>query len=173
MCLTQNSAAVCPGSNVQRFIQRPPCPALAVSQALYHPSMPAERGCGSGAGGWDERGFSIHVTKRIQRGAKNRRVEDSLWRTTMISKIAAFGLSAALALSPLAALAQTDQTAPAAPAASDQAAPAASPEKPAKAKHHRAKKKTHHAKKMKKQEAAPAAPAAGEAPAEAPKQSAH
>ena len=54
----------------------------------------------------------------------------------MIKKIAAFGLSAALVLSPLAALAQTDQAAPAAPTASDQKAGGMASEKPMKAKHH-------------------------------------
>jgi hypothetical protein len=78
----------------------------------------------------------------------------------MFKKFAAFGLSAALVLSPLAAFAQADTTAPAAPAAG--AAPDTMA-KPMKAKPHHMKK---HPKKMKKPMAEPAAPAA---PAEAPK----
>jgi hypothetical protein len=76
----------------------------------------------------------------------------------MFKKITAFGLSAALVLSPLAALAQTDTTAPAAPAAgaSTDAGSMAKPMK--KPAHHTTKK--HTAKKK------PAEPAA---PAEAPK----
>ena len=78
----------------------------------------------------------------------------------MYKKIAAIGLSAALALSPLAAIAQTDQgTAPAAGTETG-----AAPAKPMKSTHHHmAKKSTHH---MKKKTMEPAAPAA---PAEAPK----
>jgi hypothetical protein len=79
----------------------------------------------------------------------------------MFKKIAAFGLSAALVLSPLAAFAQTDTTAPAAPAAG--AAPDAGTAAPMKAKpKHHAKK--HTSKKMKAPAAEPAAPAAPEAP---------
>ena len=84
----------------------------------------------------------------------------------MLKKIAAFGLSAALVLSPLAAFAQADTTAPAAPGAAAPA-PDAGMAKPMKAKstkHH----KKHMSKKMKKPAAdSTAAPAA--APAEAPK----
>jgi hypothetical protein len=77
----------------------------------------------------------------------------------MYKKIAAMGLGAALALSPLAAIAQTDQTT--APAAGTEAAPA----QPMKAK---SKPKHHHttASKSKMKPAPAAAPAA---PAEAPK----
>ena len=68
----------------------------------------------------------------------------------MFKKLAAFGLTAALVLSPMAAFAQAaapDTTAPAA-----DASPA--PEKPMKAKH---KKPKHHmAKKMDKETAPPA-----------------
>ena len=72
----------------------------------------------------------------------------------MLKKIAAIGVSAAIAFAPLAALAQTDQAAPgAAPAASDQGAMAPKPKKP-----------THHMKK--KKPAKPmAAPASSGAPA--------
>jgi hypothetical protein len=82
----------------------------------------------------------------------------------MIKTLTAIGISAAIALAPLAAIAQTDTTAPAAgaPAASDTAAPADSMKKAPKK--HMAKK--HMAKKMKKPAADDAAPAA---PAEAPK----
>jgi hypothetical protein len=69
---------------------------------------------------------------------------------TMLKKLAAIGVSAAIAFAPLAALAQTDQAAPApgaAPAATDQGAMAPKP-----------KKKAHHAKK--KPAAAPASSAA-------------
>ena len=79
----------------------------------------------------------------------------------MLKKIAAIGVSAAIAFAPLAALAQTDQAAPgAAPAASDQGSMAAKP----------AKKKTHHMAKSKMKKPAPAsssAPAGG-APAANP-----
>ncbi len=65
----------------------------------------------------------------------------------MFKKIAAIGLGAALALSPLAALAQTDQTtAPAAPAAGAAPAEGATPEK-APMKHHAKHKSKHMAKK--------------------------
>jgi hypothetical protein len=71
----------------------------------------------------------------------------------MLKKIAAIGVSAAIAFAPLAALAQTDQAAPgAAPAATDQGSMAAKP----------AKKKTHHMGKSKKK---PMAPASSSAPA--------
>jgi hypothetical protein len=70
---------------------------------------------------------------------------------TMLKKLAAIGVSAAIAFAPLAALAQTDQPAPgAAPAATDQAAPA----KPMKKK---PMKKHMSSSKMKKPMAAPAA----------------
>ncbi len=73
----------------------------------------------------------------------------------MLKKLAAIGVSAAIAFAPLAALAQTDQAAPgAAPAAGDQGAMAPKP------KHHM----THHhmsSSKMKK----PMAPASSSAPA--------
>src|SRR5271156_3935050 len=66
----------------------------------------------------------------------------------MFKKLAAFGLTAALVLSPMAAFAQA--------AAPDTTAPAATPapEKPMKPKHH--KKKPHTAKKMEKEPAPPA-----------------
>jgi len=68
----------------------------------------------------------------------------------MFKKLAAFGLTAALVLSPMAAFAQA--------AAPDTTAPAAdanpAPEKPMKPKHH--KKKPHTAKKMEKETAPPA-----------------
>jgi hypothetical protein len=80
----------------------------------------------------------------------------------MFKTIAAIGLSAGLALSPLAALAQTDQsTAPAAPAAG------ATPEKaPMKAKTHHMHKKHMAKSKSKKKMEKPmeSAPAGGEAP---------
>jgi hypothetical protein len=69
----------------------------------------------------------------------------------MLKKIAAIGVSAAIAFAPLAAIAQTDQAAPG-------AAPAASEAKPMAAKP--MKKKTHHTKK-------PMAPASSAAPAPA------
>ncbi len=72
----------------------------------------------------------------------------------MLKTIAALGLGAALALSPLAALAQTDQS----------AAPAAAEKEPMKAKPKHHHMSTHHMAKKKPME--PAAPAA---PAEAPK----
>ena len=78
----------------------------------------------------------------------------------MLKKIAALGLSAALALSPLAALAQTDQSAAPGAAAGENTMPA----KPMKSKHH---SKKHMSKKSKSM--APAEPAAPAAPAEAPK----
>lgn len=69
----------------------------------------------------------------------------------MLKKLAAIGVSAAIAFAPLAALAQTDSTPGAAPAA-DQAAPA----KPMKkTTHHHMTKKM----KMKKPMAATPAPA--------------
>jgi hypothetical protein len=68
----------------------------------------------------------------------------------MLKKVAAFGLVAALALSPLAALAQTDTT-PAAGASAP--ADTSMPAKPMKHKTHKAKK--HTAKKSME----PAAPA--------------
>jgi hypothetical protein len=76
---------------------------------------------------------------------------------TMLKKLAAIGVSAAIAFAPLAALAQSDQTAPGA-APTDQSAMPAKP----------MKKKPMHKKKMssKKPMAAPAAaPAGGAAPA--------
>jgi hypothetical protein len=79
----------------------------------------------------------------------------------MFKKFAAFGLSAALVLSPLAAFAQADTTAPAAPAAGAAPDTMAKPMK-AKPKHHHMKK--HTSKKMKKPMAEPAAPAAPAAP---------
>jgi hypothetical protein len=84
----------------------------------------------------------------------------------MYKKIAAIGLSAALALSPLAALAQTDQNA--APAAGAPAAGTenAAPAKPM-AKKHKAPKKT--SMKSHKKMAPASAPAGGAAPAEQPK----
>jgi hypothetical protein len=79
----------------------------------------------------------------------------------MLKKFAVIGLSAALALSPLAAIAQTDQTAaPAAPAAG--AEPAKAPMKH-KTHHHTSSMKDH--SKMKK----PAPAETPAAPAEAPK----
>jgi hypothetical protein len=103
---------------------------------------------------------SVH-SQFISKGAsvpcKQRRVERlALEKSQMFKKIAAFGLSAALVLSPLAALAQTDTTAPAAPAAG------AAPDTGAMAKpaHHPTK---HMAKKK------PAEPMTPAAPAEAPK----
>ena len=85
----------------------------------------------------------------------------------MFKSIAALSLSAALALSPLAALAQTDQNAapPAgAPAAGTESA---APETPMKSKHHTSHKK--HMSKMKSHKMVPAstgeAPAGGAAPA--------
>ena len=72
----------------------------------------------------------------------------------MLKKFAAIGLSAAIALLPLAALAQTDQAAPAAPMA-DKDTMAKKP-----MKKHMSKK--HMSKKMKKS-------TEPEAPAEAPK----
>ncbi len=82
-------------------------------------------------------------------------------RPLMLKKVAAIGLIAALALSPLVALAQTDQAAPAAgaPAAAapaDNSMPAKAPMKSKSKKHHTSTKK-HTAKK--KPMAAPAAPA--------------
>jgi hypothetical protein len=74
----------------------------------------------------------------------------------MLKKIAAIGVSVAIAFSPLAALAQTDQAAPApgaAPAAGDQGSMATP-----------MKKKTHHhmsSSKMKKPMAPSSAPAGG------------
>jgi len=95
---------------------------------------------------------------------QQRRVERlALEKSPMFKKIAAFGLSAALVLSPLAALAQTDTTAPAAPAAGA-STDAGSTAKPMKSMKKHPKKHTA-SKKMKK----PAAPAAPAAPAEAPK----
>jgi hypothetical protein len=95
-----------------------------------------------------------HATLALK--TKSRATRNGEW--TMLKKLAAIGVSAAIAFAPLAALAQTDQPAPgAAPAATDQAAPA----KPMK-------KKPMHKKKMssKKPMAAPAAaPAGGAAPA--------
>ena len=78
----------------------------------------------------------------------------------MLKTIAALGLSAALALSPLAALAQaaTDTTTPAAGAP---AAGTEKPMKPKKATHHHMAKKPHKAKPME-------APAGGAAPAATP-----
>ena len=73
----------------------------------------------------------------------------------MLKKIAAIGLGAALALSPLAALAQTDQTT--APAAGAAPAEGATPEK-APMKHHAKHKSKHMAKKKTMEPAAPAAP---------------
>ena len=78
----------------------------------------------------------------------------------MLKKFAAIGLSAAIALSPLAAFAQTDQAAPAAgaPAAAapaDQGA-AAKPMKSHKMKSHKSMKKH---KKSTEPAAAPSAPA--------------
>jgi len=70
----------------------------------------------------------------------------------MLKKIAAIGVSAAIAFAPLAAIAQTDQAAPG-------AAPAASEAKPMAAKP--MKKKPHHMKK-------PMAPAPSTAPAANP-----
>ena len=78
----------------------------------------------------------------------------------MLKKIAAFGLSAALVLSPLAAFAQTDTTAPAAPAAGAEPDTMAKPMK-AKPKHHA---KKHTSKKMK----APGRPAAPRRPGRMP-----
>jgi hypothetical protein len=83
---------------------------------------------------------------------------------TMLKKLAAIGVSAAIAFAPLAALAQTDQSAP--PAGGAAAAPAdqgSMPAKPAK------KKKTHHmsSSKMKKPMASPASAPAGGAAAPA------
>jgi hypothetical protein len=94
----------------------------------------------------------------------NDELNNSLWRKVpMLKKIAAFGLSAALVLSPLAAFAQADTTAPAAPGAAAPA-PDAGTAKAKSTKHH----KKHMSKKMKKPAAdSTAAPAA--APAEAPK----
>jgi hypothetical protein len=78
----------------------------------------------------------------------------------MQKTLAAIGISAAIALAPLAAFAQTDQAAPAAaPAATDTMAPA----KDAMKKPKKAKK--HMSNKMKK----PSEPAEPAAPAEAPK----
>ncbi len=71
----------------------------------------------------------------------------------MLKKIAAIGVSAAIAFAPLAAIAQTDQAAPG-------AAPAASEAKPMAAKP--VKKKTH-----KKKPTAPASSTAPAAPAPA------
>jgi hypothetical protein len=79
----------------------------------------------------------------------------------MFKKISAFGLSAALVLSPLAALAQTDTTAPAAPAAG------ASTDTGTMAKP--MKKPAHHPKKHTASKKKPAEPAEPAAPAEAPK----
>ncbi|HEY1780530.1 MAG TPA: hypothetical protein VGG79_08880 [Roseiarcus sp.] len=83
----------------------------------------------------------------------------------MHKTLAAIGISAAIALAPLAALAQTDTTTPAAgaaPAATDNMAPAKDSMKAHKK--HMAKK--HMAKKMKKPAEGAMAPAA---PADAPK----
>ena len=83
----------------------------------------------------------------------------------MLKKIAAVGLSAVLALSPLAALAQTDQSAPAAgaPAAG---APAADNTMAPKKKTHHTKK--HMSSKSHKMKAPAEAPAGGAAPAANP-----
>src|SRR5271157_3430662 len=89
---------------------------------------------------------------------KQRRVERlALEKSPMFKKITAFGLSAALVLSPLAALAQTDTTAPAAPAAGASTDTMAKPMKAKSMKH----PKKHMAKKPM---AKPMAPAAPEAP---------
>ena len=76
----------------------------------------------------------------------------------MLKKLAAIGVSAAIAFAPLAALAQTDQAAPG-------AAPAGSEAKPMAAK---PKKKTHHHMSSSKMAPASSAAPAGGAPAANP-----
>jgi hypothetical protein len=103
--------------------------------------------------------LQIHVEGRMPSPA-NGQESNNTETVKMRKTLTAIGISAAIALAPLAAIAQTDTTAPAAPAAG---APAATdsmaPAKPAKAKH-----KKHMAKK--KPAADDTTPAA---PAEAPK----
>jgi len=94
----------------------------------------------------------------------NGQESNNMEKVKMLKTLTAIGISAAIALAPIAAIAQTDTTAPAgaAPAASDTATPAPDAMKKS-SKKHAAKK--HMAKKAKK----PADDAAPAAPAEAPK----
>jgi hypothetical protein len=103
--------------------------------------------------------LQIHLKGRMPSLA-NGQESNNTETVKMMKTLTAIGISAAIALAPLAAIAQTDTTAPAAgaaPAATDTMAPAKdSMKKSTKGKKHMAKK----AKKPAEGTMAPAAPAA-------------
>src|SRR5579871_838546 len=106
----------------------------------------------------------IHVGGRMPSPRCNQESNDSHGDCTMLKTFAALGISAAIALAPLAAFAQTDTTAPAAgaaaaPAASDAMAPAKDSMKKAKKAKKTASKKAKKAGDAMMAPAAPAAPA--------------